>query len=99
MASDVAACDEPLFFPAGASGQHMQQVIYMDPLEPLANQVQAAFQRLGYRQLRALRCRTEGSTVVLNGTISSFYLKQIAQSTAAKVEGVQRVVNEIEVTA
>ncbi len=65
--------------------------------QQLAEQVYAAFQQLGYRQLRTLHCKSNGATVTLQGTIGSFYLKQIAQSTAAKVEGVERVVNEIEV--
>jgi osmotically-inducible protein OsmY len=73
------------------------QTISISPPSLLATQVQGAFEKLGYRQLRSLHCQTYGGTVTLHGTIGSFYLKQIAQSTAAKVPGVERVINEIKV--
>jgi len=75
------------------------QTMSMNPPQPLAIRVHAALHKIGYRQLRSLHCRTHEGTVTLHGTIGSFYLKQIAQSTAAKVAvaGVERVINEIEV--
>jgi osmotically-inducible protein OsmY len=73
------------------------QTMSPNPPKLLATQVHAAFHTIGYRQLRTLHCKTNGATITLYGTIGSFYLKQIAQSTAAKVEGVERVINEIEV--
>jgi osmotically-inducible protein OsmY len=37
-------------------------------------------------------------TILLRGQVPSFYLKQLAQEAVKKIEGLGRVVNEIEVT-
>lgn len=39
----------------------------------------------------------DGSQAVLEGDVPTFYLKQLAQETAARVNGVVRIVNRIEV--
>jgi osmotically-inducible protein OsmY len=75
----------------------MDHVIRFESEQLLAKLVREAFRQNSYRQLRQMDCRSIGTTVVLRGTADSFYIKQIAQYTASKVDGVQRVVNEIEV--
>ena len=47
--------------------------------------------------LRRVWCEMEGESLVLHGRLPSYFLKQMAQSTVAQAEGVQHIVNEIEV--
>lgn len=63
----------------------------------LASDVQQSLQKLGYPQLNKVECRAEGKAVQLRGKLRSFYLKQMAQNVAAKVSGVERVHNGIQV--
>ncbi len=39
----------------------------------------------------------DGSQAVLQGDVPTFYLKQLAQETASRINGVVRIVNRIEV--
>ena len=47
--------------------------------------------------LRHVRCRMEGDCLCLEGKVPSFYLKQTAQCLLQSVEGVDRVVNRLQV--
>jgi len=47
--------------------------------------------------LRRIWCEMAGDALVLHGCLPSYFLKQMAQSTVAQAEGVQHIVNEIEV--
>lgn len=42
-------------------------------------------------------CEYDAGTLFLRGQVPSFYLKQLAQTAMAEVDGVQQVVNDIEV--
>ena len=42
-------------------------------------------------------CQAESGIVVLHGTVRSFFQKQIAQEILKKLDGVERVINELEV--
>jgi osmotically-inducible protein OsmY len=55
----------------------------------------------GYLALRRIHCdcECEGGVLCLRGFVPSQYLKQVAQTIAAAVEGVRRVDNRIEVVA
>lgn len=48
-------------------------------------------------QNRPLACVFHEGTAVLRGTVGCYYHKQIAQIVAAGVDGVQLVINDIEV--
>jgi hypothetical protein len=50
-----------------------------------------------YWSIRHLVCQIDRDRIRVRGTVSSFYLKQIAQKLAAKVVGMQCVHSEIEV--
>jgi hypothetical protein len=52
-----------------------------------------------YHVLRNVHCAVEGTTLVLRGSLPSFYLKQIAQETVVTLPGVSEIVNLIEVVA
>lgn len=42
-------------------------------------------------------CQEESGIVVLHGRVPSFFQKQMAQEALKKLEGVERVINELEV--
>ena len=61
------------------------------------DEVRRSIRELSYRQIRDIECVSRNGVVTLCGTLATFYLKQVAQSIASKVPGVNRVVNEIQV--
>ena len=69
-------------------------------LSRLSHCCTALKQQLGtspYWSIRHLVCQIDRDRITVQGTVSSFYLKQIAQSLAAKVVGVECMCSEIEV--
>jgi len=50
-----------------------------------------------YWSIRHLVCQIDRDRITVQGTVSSFYLKQIAQSLATKVIGIDCVHSEIDV--
>lgn len=50
-----------------------------------------------YPALRRIRVEERYGVITLLGIVSNFHHKQVAQAAAAKVEGVKRIVNRIEV--
>jgi len=50
-----------------------------------------------YLALKNVHCDYNEGVLTLRGCLPTYYLKQIAQATVARLEGVQRIVNEIEV--
>ncbi len=52
-----------------------------------------------YRVFAAVSCACDRGVLLLQGRVSSFFHKQLAQETVARLEGVTRVVNEIGVAA
>lgn len=63
-------------------------------------QVTDARQRLtrsGYPELGQLQCESDDDTLILHGSVSSYYLKQLAQTLVRPVEGVTVIVNRLRV--
>jgi hypothetical protein len=50
-----------------------------------------------YKVFTWLSCECDHGVLFLRGHLSSFYLKQLAQEAVARIKGIIRVVNEIEV--
>jgi osmotically-inducible protein OsmY len=50
-----------------------------------------------YLALKNVSCEYREGVLTLRGCLPSYYLKQMAQSAVARLDGVVRVVNEIEV--
>jgi osmotically-inducible protein OsmY len=63
----------------------------------LAFRVDQAIQTNPYISGRRLRFETEGSRVVLRGSVHSFFQKQMAQEIVRKVDGVEDIDNCLEV--
>ena len=61
--------------------------------------VEGRLQRSSYRALRTICCDFQGDSGVLHlrGSLSSYYLKQVAQELVCDVEGVVLVDNQISV--
>ncbi len=47
---------------------------------------------------RKMRFASRGGQVVINGQVKSFFEKQMAQEAVKRIDGVQSVVNQLEVT-
>ena len=47
--------------------------------------------------IRTVFCKYDDGVLVLRGRVNSFFHTQLAQETVAGIEGVERVVNQIEV--
>ncbi len=68
------------------------------PASPgLLEQLRQVLQSSTHREIRNAHCEIQGDTVVLQGQVSSFYLKQVAQALVASIERVQLIRNELTV--
>lgn len=65
--------------------------------EKLDQKVGKSIQQINYRQLHEIECHSKNGVVTRAGTLASFYFKQMAQVIAAKLPGVTRVINDIQV--
>jgi len=63
----------------------------------LASRMDQAIQTNPYVNGRMLRFETDGSRVVLQGSVRSYFQKQMAQEAIRKVEGVEQIDNCLEV--
>jgi osmotically-inducible protein OsmY len=63
----------------------------------LSERVDQALQTNPYVSGRALRFETEGSRVVLSGSVQSYFQKQMAQEVLRRIEGVEQIDNCLEV--
>lgn len=66
-----------------------------DLCHQIAKAAHACLRDNRYRMFAAVSCSCESGVLLLQGRVSSFYLKQVAQESVARVEGVMQVVNEI----
>lgn len=64
----------------------------------LQDQIEAAIQKTAYLNGRKLRYETENGSVTLRGTVGSYFQKQMAQEAVRRVDGVESVCNELEVS-
>lgn len=66
---------------------------------PLSDKVLTALERNPYLTGRSLRFETEQGSVTLRGVVHSYFQKQMAQEAVRRVDGVDQIVNELEVTS
>jgi hypothetical protein len=74
----------------------MVDVAARPPLASMAA-VQSEFESSPYWALRQICCEARQGKIIVYGTVTSYYLKQLAVATAAKVAGVGCVQIEIDV--
>ena len=60
--------------------------------------VEQSLRQSGYGELQFVRCVMDGGNVTLQGIVSSFHMKQVAQIMARRIAGVRTVKNEITVS-
>jgi osmotically-inducible protein OsmY len=63
----------------------------------VAERVERALRATGYGPLRGVEVSVRSRLVILGGRVPSYYLKQVAQTTAQAVPGVHQVCNNLEV--
>jgi hypothetical protein len=64
------------------------------PVQSRATQV---LQDSGHPALRALYVEESDDALIIKGSVSSYYLKQLAQETLKAIRGPRQVVNQVEV--
>jgi hypothetical protein len=63
----------------------------------LAERVERALRATGYGPLRGIKVTVRARYVILGGRVPSYYLKQVAQTTALTVPGAHHVRNDLDV--
>ena len=63
----------------------------------LAERVERALRATGYGPLRGIEVSVDARLVILGGRVPSYYLKQVAQTTALAVPGVRHLRNDLDV--
>ncbi len=62
-------------------------------------EAQSRLQTSGYPQLRKVSCEFHEGVLMLRGQVSTFHLKQVAQTLVRRLEGVGEINNRLEVAA
>jgi osmotically-inducible protein OsmY len=63
----------------------------------VVEEVRSRLQDQPYHALKQIACEYRDGTLILRGRLPSYYLKQVAQTAVARIAGVERVLNQIEV--
>jgi len=73
----------------------------MHEKETLATQMEAQsrLRKSGYPELHLVSCEFHGGVLTLRGRVSTFYLKQVAQTLIRGLDGVGAVNNRLDVDA
>jgi osmotically-inducible protein OsmY len=69
----------------------------MAPPQGVAGCAEVRLRDNSYRVLKNIACDYRDGVLTLRGRVPSYYLKQVAQETVARIAGVQRIDNQIEV--
>jgi osmotically-inducible protein OsmY len=69
----------------------------MSTHQTLFERVDSAITASPYLARRQLRFETDGGRVILQGVVKTYFQKQMAQEVVRRVEGVQRIDNNLEV--
>jgi len=64
---------------------------------PLFEQVTSAIEGNPHLTRQQVDFSTESGHVVLRGTVGSYFQKQMAQEAIRRIEGIDRIVNQLEV--
>lgn len=67
------------------------------PEVSLEDRVHRALAATGRRELAGVRIIAEGDRVTLTGRVPTYYMKQLAEHAAMCVEGISRVIGQLEV--
>src|SRR4051812_10851094 len=67
------------------------------PREAIDRRAERILKQSGYSALREVVCEAQEGLIHLSGCMRSHFLKQIAQATVSRIEGVHGVINRIKV--
>jgi len=65
--------------------------------QELREVAEARLRHSAYLELRAINCEVSAGVLTLQGTVSSYYLRQVAQSLVLGLEGIDAIDNCLEV--
>jgi osmotically-inducible protein OsmY len=65
----------------------------------IAESAESRLRGNSYLALKNVSCDYRDGVLTLRGCLPTYYLKQMAQAAVARIDGVERVINEIEVMA
>jgi osmotically-inducible protein OsmY len=74
-----------------------QPVLAPPAVSPIVQTVERRLRESSYYYLRSIRCAFEAGVITLRGRVPTFYLKQTVGAIVEKIEGVEQVVNLVEV--
>ena len=63
----------------------------------VAEGVKKRWMNCGYSSLKYISCRCDDGVLVIDGTVPSYYFKQMAQELARSVEGIHQIENRLSV--
>ena len=76
----------------------MSTMSIVQPAEPLTSQIDAALKTSPHLSRRNLQFAAEQGRVRLEGKVSSYFQKQMAQEIVLRLDGVEEIENLLEVT-
>jgi hypothetical protein len=65
----------------------------------VAERAESELRRNSYVALKNVACEFRDGVLILNGCLPTYYLKQVAQEAVARLNGIARIENRIEVVA
>jgi osmotically-inducible protein OsmY len=80
-----------------ASAQRSRSQV--DGSQDVAKSVQRSLEKSGYHVLRTISFSCERGVLFLRGQLPTYFHKQLAQEAVRRIDGVRRIVNQIEVTS
>ena len=66
-------------------------------VSPIVQAVERRLRESSYYYLRSIRCAFESGVITVRGRVPTFYLKQTVQAIVEKIDGVEQVINLVEV--
>jgi osmotically-inducible protein OsmY len=71
------------------------------PIRPaeITERAESELRRNAYFALKNIACEYQNGVLILTGCLPTYYLKQVAQEAIARIDGVERVDNRIEVVS
>ncbi len=69
------------------------------PAADVAERAESELRRNGYVALKNIACEYREGILTLTGCLPTYYLKQMAQEAVARLDGIGRVENRIEVVS
>lgn len=64
-----------------------------------ATEANSILRSSSYHSIRQVNCTFRNGVLMIDGQLPSFHMKQVAQDAVKSVEGVDKIVNRIEVTS